>query len=30
MEALHKEGLSVEDVNLMAKTNTALALGLKP
>jgi uncharacterized protein DUF6282 len=30
MNALHKEGLSVDDVNLMAKTNTALALGLKP
>ncbi|HWA21776.1 MAG TPA: DUF6282 family protein [Caulobacterales bacterium] len=30
MNALHKEGLSVADINLMAKTNTALALGLKP
>jgi hypothetical protein len=30
MEALHQAGLSVDDVNLMAKTNTALALGLKP
>jgi hypothetical protein len=30
MEALHKEGISVADINLMAKTNTALALGLKP
>jgi hypothetical protein len=30
MNALHKEGISVEDINLMAKTNPALALGLKP
>jgi hypothetical protein len=30
MEALHKEGISVTDVNLMAKTNPALALGLTP
>jgi len=30
MEALHKEGISVADINLMAKTNPALALGLKP
>jgi Family of unknown function (DUF6282) len=30
MQALHKEGLSVDDINLMAKTNPALALGLKP
>jgi hypothetical protein len=30
MEALHKEGISVADVNLMAKTNPALALGLTP
>jgi hypothetical protein len=30
MNALHKEGLSVADINLMAKTNPALALGLKP
>jgi hypothetical protein len=30
MRALHKEGISVEDINLMTKTNPALALGLKP
>lgn len=30
MVALHKEGISVADVNLMAKTNPALALGLNP
>jgi Family of unknown function (DUF6282) len=30
MTALHKEGISVEDINLMTKTNPALALGLKP
>jgi hypothetical protein len=30
MEALHKEGISVADINLMAKTNPALALGLAP
>jgi hypothetical protein len=30
MEALHKEGISVADINLMAKTNPALALGLSP
>jgi microsomal dipeptidase-like Zn-dependent dipeptidase len=30
MNALHKEGISVEDINLMAKTNPAIALGLKP
>jgi hypothetical protein len=30
MKALHKEGFSVADINLMAKTNPALALGLKP
>jgi hypothetical protein len=30
MNALHKEGISVDDINLMAKTNPALALGLKP
>jgi hypothetical protein len=30
MEALHKEGISVVDINLMAKTNPALALGLTP
>jgi len=30
MEALHGEGISVADINLMAKTNPALALGLKP
>jgi hypothetical protein len=30
MQALHKEGISVADINLMAKTNPAVALGLKP
>jgi hypothetical protein len=30
MQALHKEGISVEDINLMAKINPAIALGLKP
>ena len=30
MVALHKEGISVADINLMTKTNPALALGLKP
>jgi hypothetical protein len=30
MEALHGEGISVADINLMAKTNPALALGLRP
>jgi hypothetical protein len=30
MEALHKEGISVADINRMAKTNPALALGLEP
>jgi hypothetical protein len=30
MVALHKEGISVSDINLMTKTNPALALGLKP
>jgi hypothetical protein len=30
MVALHKAGVSVADVNLMAKTNPALALGLQP
>jgi uncharacterized protein DUF6282 len=30
MTALHKEGISVADINLMVKTNPALALGLKP
>ena len=30
MEALHKEGISVDDINLMTKTNPALALGLRP
>jgi len=30
MNALHKEGISVADINLMAKTNPALALGLAP
>ena len=29
MTALHKEGISVADINLMTKTNPALALGLK-
>jgi hypothetical protein len=30
MMALHKEGISVADINLMTKTNPALALGLRP
>ena len=30
MNALHKEGISVADINIMTKTNPALALGLKP
>jgi uncharacterized protein DUF6282 len=30
MIALHKEGISVDDINLMAKVNPAIALGLKP
>jgi Family of unknown function (DUF6282) len=30
MVALHKEGISVADINLMVKTNPALALGLQP
>jgi len=30
MTALHKEGISVADINLMTKTNPALALGLTP
>ena len=30
MTALHKAGISVADINLMVKTNPALALGLKP
>jgi hypothetical protein len=30
MQALHKEGISVADINRMAKTNPALALGLQP
>ena len=30
MTALHKEGISVADINLMTKTNPALALGLQP
>ena len=30
MNAIHKEGISVADVNLMTKTNPALALGLHP
>ena len=29
MQALRKEGISVEDINLMAKANPLLALGLK-
>lgn len=29
MESLHKQGISTADINLMAKTNPALALGLK-
>lgn len=30
MNAMHKEGISVVNINLMTKTNPALALGLKP
>jgi hypothetical protein len=30
MNALHKEGSSAADINLMTKTNPALALGLRP
>jgi hypothetical protein len=30
MQAMHKEGISVADINLMTKTNPALALGLTP
>jgi hypothetical protein len=30
MTALHKDGISVADINLMTKTNPALALGLQP
>ena len=30
MNAMHKEGISVADINLMTKTNPALALGLQP
>ena len=30
MQALYKEGISVDDLNLMTKTNPALALGLQP
>ena len=30
MNALHVQGISVADINTMAKTNPALALGLKP
>lgn len=30
MLALHREGIFVSDVNLMTKTNPALALGLEP
>ena len=30
MNALHKQGLSVADINLMAKTNPAKVLGLEP
>ena len=30
MKALHKEGISVADINLMTKKNPALALGLQP
>ncbi len=29
MQAVHKEGISVEDINLMTKVNPLLALGLK-
>jgi predicted metal-dependent TIM-barrel fold hydrolase len=30
MNALHKEGVSVADINLMAKTNPSRILGLEP
>jgi hypothetical protein len=30
MEALHKEGISEADINLMAKANPAVVLGLQP
>jgi hypothetical protein len=30
MAAIHKEGVSVADINLMTKTNPALALSLTP
>ena len=30
MQKLHQEGISVADINLMAKTNPALALSLDP
>jgi len=30
MQALHKEGIPIDDINLMTKTNPALALGLNP
>ena len=30
MQALHKEGISVADINLMVKTNPARVLGLEP
>jgi hypothetical protein len=30
MQKLHAQGLSVADINLMAKTNPARALGLEP
>jgi hypothetical protein len=30
MNALRQEGIPVADINLMAKTNPALLLGLKP
>ncbi|MGD0966342.1 MAG: DUF6282 family protein [Candidatus Acidiferrales bacterium] len=30
MEALHKEGISVDDINLMVKSNPAMLLGLAP
>ena len=29
MNALHKEGIPVADINIMAKTNPAIVLGLK-
>ncbi len=30
MQVMHREGISVADINLMTKTNPALALGLSP